>query len=96
MVQSPCNSLHAIQQLTGFINEYFLRHRVEPEQMDKLWAWGWRHFGEYFFRYSIAYHKGKAETVMPLRVELAKFDLSRSQKRTLNRNRDLKVVVRPT
>lgn len=82
--------------MTGFINEYFLRHRVEPEQMDKLWAQGWRHFGEYFFRYSIAHHNDGAQTVIPLRIDLTKFELSRSQKRALNRNRDLTVVVRPS
>lgn len=82
--------------MTGFINEYFLRHRAEPEQMDKLWAQGWRHFGEYFFRYSIAYHNGSAEKVIPLRIDLAKFKLSRSQKRALSRNRDLLVRVQPS
>lgn len=81
---------------TGFINEYFLLHRAAPVRMDKLWAQGWRHFGEYFFRYSIAYNQGKAETVVPVRVELSKFKPSRSQKRALNRNRDLKVIVRPS
>lgn len=80
----------------GFINEYFLRHKVEPNEMDKLWALGWRHFGEYFFRYSIAWHADKAETVMPLRIELSKFAPSRSQKRALSRNSDLNVVVRPS
>ncbi len=82
--------------MTGFINEYFLRHQVEPELMDKLWARGWRHFGEYFFRYSIAHHEDGAQQVIPLRIDLAKFELSRSQKRALNRNRDLNVVVRPS
>lgn len=82
--------------MTGFINEYFLRHRVEPELMDRLWARGWRHFGEYFFRYSIAYHEGGAQQVIPLRIDLTKFQLSRSQKRALNRNRDLTVIVRPS
>ncbi|MBL8189740.1 MAG: arginine-tRNA-protein transferase, partial [Acidobacteria bacterium] len=41
--------------MTRFINEEFFRHSIEPELMDKLWAQGWRHFGEYFFRYSIAW-----------------------------------------
>lgn len=82
--------------MTRFINEQFLRHRIAPEEMDRLWAQGWRHFGEYFFRYSNAYNEGKAETVVPVRIELAKFEPSRSQKRALNRNRDLKVIVRPS
>lgn len=79
-----------------FINESLLRHRVTPEQMDVLLARGWRHFGEYFFRYSIAFHDSKARTVMPLRIDLANFQPSRSQKRALARNRDLEIVVRPT
>jgi leucyl-tRNA---protein transferase len=33
-----------------FINEYFMRAQVAPEMMDQLWARGWRHFGESFFR----------------------------------------------
>lgn len=82
--------------MTGFINEYFLRQQVEPELMDKLWAQGWRHFGEYFFRYSMAFHDESARTVIPVRIDLTKFELSRSQKRALNRNRDLKVIVRPS
>jgi len=77
-----------------FINEYFLRHRVTPEQMDKLWALGWRHFGEYFYRYSIGYHDGEARLVIPLRIDLTRFAPSKSQKRAWMRNRNLKVVVR--
>ena len=82
--------------MTGFINEYFLRHRVQPGQMDSLWANGWRHFGEYFFRYSIAYHDDSAQQVIPLRIDLTKFKPSRSQKRALSRNLDLAVTIRPS
>jgi len=78
-----------------FINESFLRHLQSPEQMDLLWMRGWRHFGEYFFRYSIGFHDGEARLVMPLRIDLTTFQPSRSQKRTWMRNRDLEVVVRP-
>lgn len=79
-----------------FINEYFMRAQVAPEMMDQLWARGWRHFGEYFFRYSIGYHDGEARKVIPLRVDLEKFLPSRSQKRAVARNRDLEVIIRPT
>jgi arginyl-tRNA--protein-N-Asp/Glu arginylyltransferase len=79
-----------------FINEYFMRAQVAPEMMDQLWARGWRHFGEYFFRYSIGYHDGEARKVIPLRIDLEKFTPSRSQKRAAARNRDLEVIVRPT
>ncbi|MGE0884059.1 MAG: arginine-tRNA-protein transferase [Blastocatellales bacterium] len=84
----------SMSQATLFINEYFLRHRAMPEQMDKLWATGWRHFGEYFYRYSIGYHDGEARVVIPLRIDLTTFSQSKSQKRAWTRNRDLKVVIR--
>jgi arginine-tRNA-protein transferase len=80
----------------SFINEYFVGARATPEQMDLLWALGWRHFGNYFFRYSASYHRGGFRTVTPLRVELSKFAPSRSQKRVRGRNRDLRVVIRET
>src|SRR5215510_6729883 len=79
-----------------FINEYFMHAQVEPEQMDWLWAMGWRHFGTYFFRYSTARHWGEEKSVLPLRVDLSKFEPSRSQKRVLARNRDLRTVIRDT
>jgi len=79
-----------------FINEYFMRAQVAPGMMDQLWARGWRHFGEYFFRYSIGYHDGEARKVIPLRIDLEEFTPSRSQKRAVTRNRDLEVIIRPT
>jgi arginine-tRNA-protein transferase len=80
----------------SFIDEYFVYARATPEQMDSLWALGWRHFGNYFFRYSASFHWGGFRTVMPLRVDLSKFAPSRSQRRALARNRDLRVVIRDT
>jgi arginyl-tRNA--protein-N-Asp/Glu arginylyltransferase len=76
------------------INEYFLADNVRPEDMDMLWAEGWRHFGVYFFRYSTAPHDGALCHVTPLRIRLAEFSLSRSQKRILKNNKDLRVVIR--
>jgi arginyl-tRNA--protein-N-Asp/Glu arginylyltransferase len=77
------------------INEYFLAAQVSTVDMDKLWEQGWRHFGVYFFRYSMAEHDGLTCHVTPLRIELAKFSLSKSQLRVLRKNRDLQVVIRP-
>jgi arginine-tRNA-protein transferase len=76
--------------------EYFLCRSAGPEAMDRLWAEGWRHFGEIFFRYRRWRHDGREYTVTPLRVDLARFSPSRSQRRVLSRNRDLRVEVRPT
>jgi len=64
--------------------------------MDELWAEGWRHFGAVFFRYRRWRHCGQTLTVTPLRMDVERFAPSRSQRRVLGRNRDLRVEVRPT
>src|SRR5688572_32828938 len=76
--------------------EYFLCRSAPPEQMDELWAEGWRHFGEIFFRYRRWRHDGRELHVTPLRVDLGRFAPTRSQRRVLSRNRDLRVALRPT
>ena len=78
------------------INDVFVARRVGAGDMDLLWAAGWRHFGVYFFRYSIAEHGGAPCHVLPLRLEVATFVPSRSQRRVVKRNRDLQVVIRDT
>jgi leucyl-tRNA---protein transferase len=79
-----------------FIDEYFVSAKATPEQMDSLWALGWRHFGSYFFRYSASRRRDGRRTVMPLRVDLSKFSPSRSQRRAVARNRSLHVIIRDT
>lgn len=79
-----------------FIDQSFQCDRVDPAEMDVLWAQGWRHFGGYFFRYSLAIHRSEMRSVMPLRIDLDQFSLSRSQKRVLAKNRDLRAVIRET
>ncbi|HEX8338275.1 MAG TPA: GNAT family N-acetyltransferase [Pyrinomonadaceae bacterium] len=76
--------------------EYFICWSAGPEALDELWAEGWRHFGPIFFRYRRWRHGGRILTITPLRVDLARFALSRSQRRVVARNRDLRVEVRPT
>lgn len=78
------------------LDQYFFCEHAAPEQMDELWAQGWRHFGIYFFRYSVARQWGSKNIVMPLRIDLAQFTPSRSQKRALAKNRDLQIVIRDT
>jgi arginyl-tRNA--protein-N-Asp/Glu arginylyltransferase len=75
-------------------DDYFFALQVPPERMDTLWSRGWRHFGWYFFRYRTAVHGGREYSVLPLRIDLARFELSRGQRRVLARNRDAQVVVR--
>ncbi|MDT7688657.1 MAG: leucyl-tRNA---protein transferase [Acidobacteriota bacterium] len=76
--------------------EYFLCWSADARRMDELWAKGWRHFGPVFFRYRRWHYIGRDYTVTPLRIDLGRFTRSRSQRRVVARNRDLRVEVRPT
>jgi len=78
-----------------YINEAFNATHVNPAQQDLLLAEGWRHFGTYFFRYNWAFYGLDIRRVIPLRIRLANFVPSKSQRRILRKNRDLKTVVRP-
>jgi len=75
-------------------DESFLCWSASAAQMDRFWAEGWRHFGIVFMRYPKALHGGREFTVLPLRVDLAHFHPTRSQKRVLAKNRDAQVIVR--
>ncbi len=79
-----------------FINEEFSAAAVPAERLDWLLAGGWRHFGTYFFRYSLALYHDEIRRVMPLRIRLANFQPSKSQRRILRKNEDLTVEIRPT
>lgn len=75
-------------------DEHFFSLSVPPAEMDRLWAAGWRHFGVLFFRYRTSVHGKKRFHVLPLRVDLPRFTLSRSQKRVRVKNEDTEVVIR--
>src|ERR1044071_3855852 len=77
-----------------FINEAFLARSVRPDQLDVLLADGWRHFGTQFFRYSLNVYHDSIRRVMPLRIRLADFRLSKSQRRCLRKNADLYTEIR--
>lgn len=77
------------------INDDFISWCVSPKELDELLAQGWRHFGVYFFRYSVTYHDKKVYHVMPLRIRLENFSLTKSLRRILRRNSDLDYKIRP-
>jgi leucyl-tRNA---protein transferase len=79
----------------SYINEDFHRAQASPEEMDALWAEGFRHFGTYFFRYNLGFYDRELRGVFPLRIRLADFSFSKSQRRVLRRNRDLRAIIRP-
>ena len=63
--------------------------------MDQLWAAGWRHFGESFFRYNVSIDESGVKTITPLRLDLDSFLPSKSQRRVLRRNADLRCEFHP-
>ncbi len=79
----------------SFVNEEFYDSKVSKRKLDKLWANGWRHFGTQFFRYSFSFHDGRICRVLPLRIRLAKFFLSKNKRRIIKKNQDLRIVIRP-
>lgn len=74
----------------------FLCLSVPPAEMDRFWAEGWRHFGILFFQYRTSTHGDQEFNVLPLRLELDRFVLSRGQRRVLKNNQDLKIVIGPS
>lgn len=79
----------------SFINEEFYTSKSSPQLMDALWADGWRHFGTYFFRYSLGVYEAEIRRVLPLRIRLADFSFSKSQRRIFKKNQDLQTLIRP-
>ncbi len=77
------------------INEEFFAASVTPEQLDLLLSDGWRHFGPHFFRYNLGIYENEIRLVLPLRIRLGDFKLSKSQRRVLRRNADAEVHFGP-
>ena len=77
------------------INEEFHADRVTPDAMDLLLADAWRHFGTHFTRYNFGICENEIRRVMPLRVRINDFKLSKSQRRVMRKNADLETEFRP-
>jgi len=78
-----------------FINEEFTQRKVSPANLDRLLAAGWRHFGPQFFRYNLAIYGDEIRLVIPLRIRLSDFRISKSQSRALRKNADTQIRVGP-
>jgi leucyl-tRNA---protein transferase len=70
--------------MTPVLDDAFICDSVPAEVMDQAWATGWRHFGRQFFRYST-----------PLRIDLASCTFTKSQRRVLHKNADLRSEIVP-
>ncbi len=84
-----------LKGLRFLVNEEFYTQAISPQELDALLADGWRHFGNHFFRYNVGLYEYEPRRVLPLRIRLRNFMLSRSQCRIIKRNRDLQCVIRP-
>lgn len=69
---------------------------ISGRQLDARLALGWRHFGSGFFRANFAIHDGALCGILPLRIPLADFALTKSLRRVLRKNSDLDVSVAPS
>jgi len=77
-----------------WLNEQLVKFHATPAEMDELWSRGWRHFGITFFRYNSMVFEGEWLHIIPLRLDLSAFKVTKSQKRILKRNRRMKIVIR--
>ncbi len=77
------------------IDEEFHTDFARPDQTDMLLENGWRHFGTHFYRYNIGFYRSDFRRVIPLRIRLSEFSLSKSQRRVLRRNNGLTVEIKP-
>lgn len=77
------------------IDDIFLTQHATAVRMDELWATGWRHQGTLFFRYSHWPTAGIEHQIMPVRLDLARFTPSKSQRRVLRKNEDLRWEIAP-
>lgn len=72
-----------------------MRYRLMPDcppaTYEKLLQRGWRRFGATFFRPAC---RG-CEQCLSLRLDVEDFEPNRSQRRTLRKNQDLSVILRP-
>ena len=84
-----------LKQDFQYINEEFYAEKLHPPQADAVWAEGWRHFGTHFFRYNLGIYEADIRRVIPLRIRLANFKLSKSQRRIRRKNEDLQTIIRP-
>ena len=78
-----------------FINEEFHCESIRADRLDELLADCWRHFGTHFFRYNLGIYESDIRRVIPLRIRLADFSLSKSQRRVLRDNVDARIEINP-
>ena len=72
-----------------FTAENFLIPAPRADQLDYLLAFGFRHFGAYFFRPVC----GSCKRCIPLRVRMSGYSPSRSSKRIVSKNKHFRITL---
>jgi len=87
--------LRAPTYLENIIDERAEMTQISPETLDRILSEGWRLLGYRFLRHNLTTWQKQLCNTIPLRVRLADFDLSKSQRKILRQNEDLRVVSGP-
>ncbi len=77
------------------IESYVPMEPLHPTVFDHFCEDGWVYWSDLIFRRNFWEWRGKPCRVVMLRIDLKKFTYSKSQKKCLRRNSDLRVFVRP-
>lgn len=78
--------------LENVIDERAEMVQLNPDALDRILSEGWRLLGRRFVRHNFSTWRRKLCRTIPLRVRLAEFELSKSQRQILRRNEDLRVL----
>ena len=81
--------------LENVIDERAEMVQLDAAGLDRILSEGWRLLGRRFVRHNFSTWHRKLCRTIPLRVRLAEFELTKSQRQTLRRNKDLKVMSAP-
>ncbi len=73
-----------------FIQEYFFATNVTKSEYQSLLEASWRRFGIFYFRYACK----NCNKCMPIRINLKNFNLTKSQKKVVKKNKNTKVIIR--
>lgn len=81
--------------LENVIDERAELVQLSPAGLDRILSEGWRLLGRRFVRHNFSTWRRALCRTIPLRVRLAEFELSKSQRQILRRNADLRVISAP-
>jgi len=69
--------------------------QINPQLLDEYLEKGWRHFGTYFFRYILSVHNNQYCIVVPLRIRLENYTLTKSQRKLMKKNEGFRHEIKP-